>query len=120
MWREKQTKKDGQWIDISDDISSFRKTVMEVNQAKKPVKGIEPGRGGFAIRGVVPIKSDQGKPLGSAEVLIDFNPIVEDISVEEGQSCAETPRTAKHGITGGGPCCRLFSRSHPPLKERIP
>ncbi len=77
LWREKQSKRDGQWLDISDDISSFRNTVLDVNRTSKAIKGIELGRGGFVLRGLVPIKSAAGKQLGSAEVLVDFNPVLE-------------------------------------------
>ncbi|MEF2231025.1 MAG: methyl-accepting chemotaxis protein [Pseudodesulfovibrio sp.] len=76
VWREKQARKDGKWVDISDDISSFRKTVLDVNRTGQAVKGIEPGRGGFTIRGVAPIKSPDGKQLGSVEVLKDFDPLL--------------------------------------------
>jgi len=78
MWRDKQTKRNGEWLDISDDISEFRQTVLDVNKLGTPLKGIELGRGGFVLRGLVPIKHKE-KQLGSAEVLIDFNPIIEDV-----------------------------------------
>ncbi|WP_419787749.1 methyl-accepting chemotaxis protein [Pseudodesulfovibrio sp.] len=78
-WREKQAKKDGKWVDISDDISSFRKTVLDVNQTGQAVKGIEPGRGGFTIRGVAPVKDANGKQLGSVEVLKSFGPLLKSL-----------------------------------------
>lgn len=72
LWREKQVKRNGKWVDASDDISSFRQTVLDVNRTGKGVKGIEPGRGGFTIRGLAPIHGPNGGLLGSCEVLIDF------------------------------------------------
>ena len=75
LWRKKQTKVKGEWVDISDDISSFRQTVLDVNRTGQPLKGIELGRGGFVVRGLVPIKGDDGSAIGSAEVLVDFKPI---------------------------------------------
>ncbi|MFW8601404.1 methyl-accepting chemotaxis protein [Desulfobacterota bacterium M19] len=69
IWR-KAGKNDG-----GDDLSSFRKTVLEVNKEKKPITGIEIGRGGFAIRGLVPITNPDGIHLGSVECLFDFNKI---------------------------------------------
>jgi PAS domain S-box-containing protein len=84
LWRKKQTKKNGVWVDISDDISSFRQTVLDVNQSGKPVYGIELGRGGFVIRGLAPVKSN-GKQLGSVEVLLDFNPLLKAASEGDGQ-----------------------------------
>ncbi len=88
MWREKQAKRDDKWVDVSDDLSSFRQTVMEVNSNGKPVKGIELGRGGFVLRGLAPVKDQSGKQLGSVEVLVDFNPVLEAASQGEGQDLA--------------------------------
>ncbi len=79
LWRKKQAKRDGKWVDISDDISSFRQTVLDVNKQGAPVGGIELGRGGFAIRGLVPIKNKFGKTLGSVEVLKNFKPILQNV-----------------------------------------
>ncbi len=84
MWREKNERRDGQWEDISDDISAFRPTVMEVNRTGQPRKGIELGSGGFAIRGVAPIKSAAGKQLGSVEILTEFKPVLDALE-EEGK-----------------------------------
>lgn len=49
-----------------DDLSSFRKTVDMVNKTLKPVKGVELGKAGLGIRGVVPVYY-QGKHIGSVE-----------------------------------------------------
>ncbi len=84
LWQEKQILTDGQWKDISDDLSGFRNTVMDVNRTGKAARGIEPGRGGFAIRGVMPVKNTDGKHLGSAEILLDFDTILKNISSEGG------------------------------------
>lgn len=73
LWRDKQEKQGGEWVDISDDISSFRQTVLDVNRSGKSVKGVEIGRGGFDIRGVAPIFApDSNTPIGSVEVLEDM------------------------------------------------
>ena len=79
LWRSKQTKRNGAWVDISDDISSFRKTVLDVNRSGSPVRGIELGRGGFVVRGLVPVKGKEGKILGSAEVLVPFAPVLASV-----------------------------------------
>jgi methyl-accepting chemotaxis protein len=84
LWREKQAKKNGKWVDISDDISSFRKTVLDVNRSGQPVKGIEPGRGGFTIRGLAPVKGPDGKQLGSVEVLKGFGPLLKSLEKTKG------------------------------------
>lgn len=88
LWREKQTKVDGKWVDISDDISSFRKTVLDVNQQGRAVSGIEPGRGGFAIRGIVPVLDEQGKQLGSVEVLRSWKDILTSVDALDGLEAA--------------------------------
>ena len=86
MWRDKQTKRDGQWVDISDDISSFRKTVMEVNKDGRSVRGVELGSGGFAIRGIVPVRDAKGRHLGSVETLESFNSVIQGAASGPGQS----------------------------------
>ena len=65
LWKTKQNK--------SDDLRSFRDTIITIGQGNhEPVKGIEIGRGGFAIRGLAPVFSDNKKYLGSVEVLSTF------------------------------------------------
>jgi len=80
LWRDKQVTRDGKKLDVSDDLSSFRPTVREVNSTGKPVMGIELGEGGFAIRGVTPVMGEQGKPLGSVETLADFGQVLRSAS----------------------------------------
>ncbi len=76
LWRDRQARVGGAWVDISDDLSSFRPTVMEANRSGRAVKGIELGSGGIALRGVVPVTGPDGKQLGSVEVLQNFSPIL--------------------------------------------
>ncbi len=55
---------------FGDDISGFRKTVVDVLTTGLPVKGIEAGRVGLAVRGVAPIFGSEGsKPIASVEVI---------------------------------------------------
>ncbi|MCW7753130.1 methyl-accepting chemotaxis protein [Desulfobotulus sp. H1] len=76
-WREGwQTVQNGIRMDITDDLSSFRQTVVQVNREGKPLTGLEVGRGGFVIRGVVPIKDQKGTILGSVESLSAYNPLL--------------------------------------------
>ncbi len=82
LWRSKQVTRNGQQMDISDDLTSFRPTVIDANSSRKPVMGIEIGEGGFAIRGVTPIASPQGAHLGTVEALAEFGPILEAASGE--------------------------------------
>ncbi len=81
LWREGyQTKIDGVKVDISDDLTSFRHTVNQINQSPyKPITGIEIGRGGFVMRGLASIDSRDGIHLGSVEVLF---PMAEAIQNE--------------------------------------
>ena len=51
----------------NDDLSNFRKTILEVYRTKQPLKGIELGVGGFAIRGITPILDTNKNYLGSVE-----------------------------------------------------
>ncbi len=61
----------------SDDISSFRRTVVQINHGRhEPITGVEVGRGGFAIRGIAPVTGPDGQHLGSVEVLTDFTPLI--------------------------------------------
>jgi len=80
LWREKQVTRNGMNLDVSDDISSFRPTVVDVNRTGKPVMGIELGRAGFDIRGVAPVRNATGKQLGSVEVLADFDSVLKGAS----------------------------------------
>ncbi len=79
VWRKDwQAKRGGKKVDISDDLSSFRKTVVQVNKTHQPVSGIEIGRGGFVVRGVQPINSN-GNHLGSVEYMTGFLPIAQNL-----------------------------------------
>ncbi|MBU0946978.1 MAG: hypothetical protein KJ804_15015 [Proteobacteria bacterium] len=51
---------------FDDDLSSIRHTVVQVNASKKPISGIEQGRAGLGIRGVVPVYL-KGNHTGSVE-----------------------------------------------------
>lgn len=86
LWRNKQSFKNGKWMDISDDISAFRKTVIDVTSGKrKSIKGIEIGRGGFAIRGIYPIQ-ERNRILGSVEVLKSFNGVFRNIQFKSDEN----------------------------------
>ncbi|GAB4449218.1 MAG: hypothetical protein Kow0031_31700 [Anaerolineae bacterium] len=51
---------------FGDDLSPFRFTVLEANNTRQPVSGLEVGRAGAGIRGVVPV-SYQGNHVGTVE-----------------------------------------------------
>jgi PAS domain S-box-containing protein len=85
VWRKKQVKRDNVWMDVSDDLTSFRQTVLDVNRSGQGVEGIELGRGGFAIRGLAPVRDEAGKQLGSVEVLLAFDPLLKAASEGQGR-----------------------------------
>ncbi len=59
------------WTDKwNDDLSSFRNTIIKVAETGKPLKAVELGRGGVAIRGIAPVISN-GRYLGSVELYTD-------------------------------------------------
>ncbi len=66
FFRAHQPKKFG------DDLSSFRKTVLEANARKEKVLGLEDGVGGLSARAVLPI-AWQGKHLGTVELGLAVN-----------------------------------------------
>ncbi len=68
-----------------DDISSFRKTVVEVLTQGTPVKGIEAGRVGLAIRGVAPIFYNSNRPIGSVEVATSLASVAEVLEKARGE-----------------------------------
>ncbi|HYX13363.1 MAG TPA: cache domain-containing protein [Nostoc sp.] len=59
-----------------EDLSSFREMVVMTNRKQEPQSGVEIGRRGLGIRGVVPVSDTQG-PIGSFEVALDFKPLLE-------------------------------------------
>jgi len=63
---------------FGDDLSSFRATVVQVNQTQEGISGIEVGRGGVGLRGVQPVFYN-GKHIGSVEfgLNIDSNFVID-------------------------------------------
>lgn len=54
-----------------DDLSNFRKTVVDANKNNEIIEGLEEGVAGYGFRVVAPIEYD-GKHIGSVEVGNDF------------------------------------------------
>ncbi|MES2253262.1 MAG: cache domain-containing protein, partial [Pseudomonadota bacterium] len=61
-----------------DDLSDYRETVVSVHKFKSKQKGLELGRSGLAIRGVVPVFYEK-EHIGSLEFLFSFSSILEKI-----------------------------------------
>jgi methyl-accepting chemotaxis protein len=74
--------------DGGDDISSFRPSVLKVNGEKKLLSAIEVGRGGFEVRGIVPVTGPSGEHLGSVETLLELNKVFETVHVLESDNMA--------------------------------
>ncbi len=74
--------------EVSDDISGFRETLRDISKNHKVVRGIEIGRGGFAIRGIAPIFGDAGKYLGSVEMLSNYTPLVVSAKTKDTEELA--------------------------------
>ncbi|MDE1358887.1 methyl-accepting chemotaxis protein [Vibrio aestuarianus] len=57
---------------FGDDLSSFRKTVVETNQSRRTIMGLEKGVAGIGIRGIVPVYH-QSQHIGSVEFGMSFD-----------------------------------------------
>ena len=68
---------------FGDDLSGFRKTIVQVKRTKKPLVAIELGRAGLVLRGVAPI-IENGKYLGSVEFMQGLNSIVKKAKQQNG------------------------------------
>lgn len=71
-----------------DDISGFRNTVLDVSKNQTAIKGIEVGRAGFVIRGIIPIFGAESNYLGSVETLFPISSIVKDSKLSETEEFA--------------------------------
>lgn len=71
---------------FDDDLSSFRRTVVETNRSVEPVLGLEVGRGGPGTRVVHPVITSDGRHIGSVEfggsVASVFNNLEQTFGVE--------------------------------------
>ncbi len=67
---------------FGDDLSSFRKTVVEVNKNKKPLVAIELGRAGLVLRGLSPIFYNN-EFYGSVEFMQGLNSVIKDAKKEK-------------------------------------
>ncbi|WP_043744710.1 methyl-accepting chemotaxis protein [Paramagnetospirillum magneticum] len=56
---------------FGDDLSSFRRTVVQANETRKPARGLEGGVAGLGIRGVVPVAKG-GHHVGTVEFGLTF------------------------------------------------
>ena len=67
-----------------DDLSSFRFTVLAANAEKRTVGGVELGRAGLGVRGVVPV-SYRSRHIGTVEFGTDVgSTLIEELKNESG------------------------------------
>lgn len=66
-----------------DDLSWFRFTILNVYKTKKPIRAIEIGKGGFALRGISPIFDNKRKYIGSVEVFFEPFDVINIIKVDK-------------------------------------
>jgi len=78
LWKEDyRITRNGQKIDVYDDLSSSGKTVMQINNGSyTSISGIGVGKEGIVIRGIVPVTAPNGDYLGSDEILISFEKVM--------------------------------------------
>jgi len=106
LWKKNQHK--------SDDLSSFRHTILTISQAPHtPITGIEIGRGGFALRGIAPVYASDNRYLGSVEMLSSYEPLVRSAVINNLESMAvymdqqylsiarKLKDSSKHPLLGG-------------------
>ncbi|HIP11738.1 MAG TPA: methyl-accepting chemotaxis protein, partial [Arcobacter sp.] len=67
---------------FGDDLSSFRKTIVEVASSKKSISAIEVGRAGLVVRGISPIFDKNKNYIGSVEVIQGLNSVVKALQKE--------------------------------------
>ncbi|MBF0093976.1 MAG: hypothetical protein HQL33_06510 [Alphaproteobacteria bacterium] len=64
---------------FGDDLSATRQMVVEVNRSNGIRKGIEITSSGIGIFGTMPVKDDAGKPVGSFEVGLEVEPLLNEL-----------------------------------------
>jgi methyl-accepting chemotaxis protein len=78
---------------FGDDLSSFRRTVLEANASGKPVFGLENGVEGLGVRGVMPVMAG-GRKAGTVEVGLTFGkPFFDAFKATSGYDVAFFVRT---------------------------
>ena len=63
---------------FGDDLSSFRSSVVKVNQTQNAVNTFEVGKAGLSLRSVVCVTDDDGTHLGSLEFMQGLNSVAKN------------------------------------------
>lgn len=83
-----------------DDLSGFRQTVVDAQQNGSKISGVEAGRAGLAVRGVVPVKDYDGSIVGSVEVFCNLAQLVEQFAASNGDKAALFRKEQIKSFTG--------------------
>lgn len=86
---------------FGDDLSGFRKTVIQTNQSQQRIRGLEKGVAGIGIRGLAPV-SHNGKHIGSVEFGMSFGqPFFDNFKLEHKVDVAlQIPSEQKFKVFG--------------------
>ena len=57
---------------FDDDLTAYRATVLEMNATRRPVHGLELGRGGLGVRGIQPV-FHEGAYVGMVDIGLTFD-----------------------------------------------
>ncbi|RXJ90262.1 chemotaxis protein, partial [Arcobacter sp. CECT 8983] len=68
---------------FGDNLSSFRKTILEVKKTQKPLSAIEVGRAGLVLRGLAPIFNSNNEYIGSLEFIQGFNSVARNFKADD-------------------------------------
>lgn len=65
-----------------DDLSGFRKSILKVKETQSPVDALEVGKAGLSLRGIVPLIQGEDYYVGSLEVMLPSDKVVEDAEID--------------------------------------
>ena len=108
-----------------DDLSGFRQTVVDVQRSGIRIAGVEAGRAGLAVRGVVPVRDENGKIIGSVEAFCDLAQIIKNFSADVGSKAAlfrkESVKTFSDGSGSNnyGELALIFSSDNELTKKLV-
>ena len=71
-----------------DDLSAFRHSIKQVISTNKPATGIEIGRSGLVIRGIVPITNKAKECVGSVECFFSIDKLTANLKRSEKEEYA--------------------------------
>lgn len=67
-----------------DDLSGFRNTILKVKETNDVVSAFELGRAGLTMRGLSPVNQVNGRYVGSLEVMLSSDVVVENSDINSG------------------------------------